>query len=110
MPVNDRRRASGSIRPHGSIEWTFPRSSNAQVNLSGLVFAVTAQAALAGVLAPVRNEIGGWWTVQGGSARDLLAALHLDRRAGLVSARCGCSRRCGSPCAAGATRGSGSAA
>jgi uncharacterized protein len=78
------RRASGSIRPHGSIEWTFPRSSNAQVNLSGLVFAVTAQAALAGVLAPVRNEIGGWWTVDGGSARDLLAALHLDRRAGLV--------------------------
>jgi uncharacterized protein len=59
-------------------------TGNLRALLSGLVFAVTAQATLAGVLAPVRNEIGGWWTVDGGSARDLLAALHLDRRAGLV--------------------------
>ena len=39
--------------------------------LSGLVLAVTAQATLAGSLAPLRSEIAGWWTVEGGSARNL---------------------------------------
>jgi uncharacterized membrane protein YedE/YeeE len=41
--------------------------------LSGLVFAVTAQAALTGALSPLREFISGWWTVEGGSARDLIA-------------------------------------
>lgn len=41
--------------------------------LSGLVFAVTAQAALTGALSPVRLEIASWWTVEGGAARDLIA-------------------------------------
>jgi len=59
-------------------------TGNLRALLSGLVFAVTAQAALAGVLAPVRNEIGSWWTVEGGGPRDLLSVAHLDRRAGLV--------------------------
>lgn len=45
--------------------------------ISGLVFAVTAQASLSGVLAPVREAIAGWWTVEGGAARDLLALLGL---------------------------------
>ncbi len=45
---------------------------NLRALLSGLVFAVTAQSALHGLLSPVRNEIAGWWTVEGGSARDLL--------------------------------------
>lgn len=40
--------------------------------ISGLVFAVSAQAAWTGVLAPVRESISGWWTVDGGSARDLI--------------------------------------
>lgn len=40
--------------------------------LSGLVFAVTAQAALTGALSPLRLEIASWWTVEGGSARDLI--------------------------------------
>ena len=41
--------------------------------ISGLVFAVAAQAAWTGALAPVREFISGWWTVDGGTARDLIA-------------------------------------
>jgi uncharacterized membrane protein YedE/YeeE len=41
--------------------------------MSGLIFAVTAQAAWTGALAPLREHISGWWTVEGGVARDLIA-------------------------------------
>jgi uncharacterized membrane protein YedE/YeeE len=45
---------------------------NLRALMSGLVFAVTAQAALSGALADSRNTIASWWTVEGGAARDLL--------------------------------------
>lgn len=41
--------------------------------LSGLVFAVVAQASWSGVLAPARLAISEVWTVDGGAARDLIA-------------------------------------
>lgn len=41
--------------------------------ISGLVFAVTAQASWTGALSPWREAITGWWTVDGGAARDLVA-------------------------------------
>lgn len=41
--------------------------------LSGLVFAVAAQASWTGVLAPMRIAISEWWTVDGGASRDLIA-------------------------------------
>jgi uncharacterized membrane protein YedE/YeeE len=41
--------------------------------ISGLVFAVAAQASWTGIAAPLRQWISGWWTVEGGTARDLLA-------------------------------------
>lgn len=41
--------------------------------LSGLIFAVTAQSALTGALSPLRLAISGWWTVEGGPPRDLIA-------------------------------------
>ncbi len=41
--------------------------------LSGLVFAVAAQASWTGVLAPMRLAISEWWTVDGGASRDLIA-------------------------------------
>ncbi len=41
--------------------------------MSGLVFAVTAQASWTGALAPLREAVSGWWTVEGGPARDLVA-------------------------------------
>jgi len=40
--------------------------------LSGLVFAVTAQAAWTGALSPWRVAISEWWTVDGGASRDLI--------------------------------------
>jgi uncharacterized membrane protein YedE/YeeE len=49
--------------------------------ISGLVFAVTAQASLGGVLAPLRDGIASWWTIDGGSSRDLLAHLGLGHGA-----------------------------
>lgn len=59
-------------------------TGNLRALLSGLIFAVTAQAALGGALAPLRENIGGWWTVEGGTARDLLAVTHVDRWGGLA--------------------------
>ena len=41
--------------------------------VTGLVFAVTAQASWTGLLSPAREAIGGWWTVDGGASRDLIA-------------------------------------
>ena len=59
-------------------------SGNLRVLLSGLVFAVTAQASLAGALAPLRTEISSWWTVDGGPARDLLASVGAGHWGGLA--------------------------
>jgi uncharacterized membrane protein YedE/YeeE len=52
--------------------------------VSGLVFAVSAQAAWTGVLAPVREGISAWWTVEGGLSRDLLARAQLSHVVGLL--------------------------
>ena len=59
-------------------------NGNLRALLSGLVFAVTAQATLAGSLAPLRSEIAGWWTVEGGAARNLLALVGAGHWDGLV--------------------------
>ena len=59
-------------------------NGNLRALLSGLVFAVTVQAALGGVLAPLRTEIAGWWVVDGGSARSLLGRLGLGPAQGLA--------------------------
>jgi hypothetical protein len=58
-------------------------AGNLRALLSGLVFAVTAQAALGGALSPVREAISAWWTIEGGSSRDLLAVLHTGHWTGL---------------------------
>lgn len=57
---------------------------NLRALLSGLVFAVTAQSALQGVLSPLRLAVSGWWTVEGGHARDVLALTGLGHPGGLV--------------------------
>lgn len=59
-------------------------NGNLRALLSGLVFAVAAQASLHGVLAPVRETMAGWWTVEGGSTRDLLALGGVGHGAGLA--------------------------
>jgi uncharacterized membrane protein YedE/YeeE len=63
-------------------------NGNLRALLSGLIFAVTAQAAMSGALAPMREAITGLWTVEGGAARDLLAAFHVGHVGGIVF---GCS-------------------
>lgn len=54
--------------------------------LSGLVFAVTAQAAWQGALAPWRENISSWWTVEGGASRDLTVLTGLGRGGALIFA------------------------
>ncbi len=56
---------------------------NLRALLSGLVFAVTAQSALNGLLSPVRNEISTWWTVEAAS-RDVLNVTGLGHLGGLL--------------------------
>ena len=52
--------------------------------MSGLVFAVTAQAAWTGALSPWREAISGWWTVDGGAARDLIARTGMGHGGALI--------------------------
>lgn len=59
-------------------------NGNLRALLTGLIFAVVAQASLNGQLSPLRTWISGWWTIDGGSGRDLLAALHLGHLGGLL--------------------------
>ena len=59
-------------------------NGNLRALLTGLIFAVTAQASLNGALAPLRTWLSGWWTISGGSSRDLLASTHLGHTGGLL--------------------------
>ena len=52
--------------------------------VSGLVFAVAAQAAWTGMLAPVREGISAWWTVDGGISRDLIACTGIGHGGALL--------------------------
>lgn len=56
---------------------------NLRALLSGLVFAVTAQATMGGILVPLRNAIGNWWRIDG-PHNNLSAALGLPWWPGLV--------------------------
>lgn len=59
-------------------------NGNLRALLSGLIFAVAAQASMNGVLSPAREAIGAWWTIDGGTARDLLALIGIGHGGGLV--------------------------
>ena len=76
----------GMIMTRGCASRLLVLSANGNLRalLSGLIFAVTAQSALSGALAPVRNAISAWWTVDGGSARDLLAITGAGHMGGLL--------------------------
>jgi hypothetical protein len=60
-------------------------NGNLRALLSGLIFAVTAQASLAGGLAPLRIAISEWWTIEGGASRDLLAITSVGPWGGLAA-------------------------
>lgn len=59
-------------------------TGNLRSVVSGLIFAVVAQMALVGWLAPARQWIAGLWTTPGGRNVDLLAMLALPEWTGLV--------------------------
>lgn len=77
---------AGMIMTRGCASRLLVLSANGNLRalLSGLIFAVTAQAALSGSLAPLRNTISSWWTVEGGPTRDLLAITSLGHWGGLA--------------------------
>lgn len=64
----------GMIMTRGCASRLLVLSANGNLRalLSGLVFAVSAQASLGGALAPLRESISAVWTVDGGPARHLL--------------------------------------
>lgn len=59
-------------------------NGNLRALLSGLIFAVTAQASLRGFLSPIRNNLAAIWTIDGGGTADLLAILGTGSGSGLV--------------------------
>lgn len=59
-------------------------NGNLRALLSGLVFAVAAQASLSGALEPARTAMAAWWTVEGGASRDLLALSGVGHGGGLA--------------------------
>ena len=65
---------AGMIMTRGCASRLLILSANGNLRalLSGLIFAVTSQAALGGALAPWREAISSWWTVDGGDSRNLL--------------------------------------
>ncbi|GAA3868644.1 YeeE/YedE family protein [Celeribacter arenosi] len=59
-------------------------TGNLRSVVSGLIFAVTAQMSLKGILAPLRDKIAALWVTPGGANVNLLTALHLPEGSGLV--------------------------
>jgi uncharacterized membrane protein YedE/YeeE len=59
-------------------------TGNLRSVVSGLVFAVVAQMALNGWLAPTRRTIAGLWITPNGNNVDLLSALHLPNGTGMA--------------------------
>lgn len=59
-------------------------NGNLRSLLSGLVFAVAAQASLHGMLSPLREAIAAMWTIDGGTARDLLARSGIGHGGGIL--------------------------
>jgi uncharacterized membrane protein YedE/YeeE len=56
-------------------------TGNLRALLSGLIFAVTAQASLRGLLSPLRDRLAGLWTLDDPRLLDAAVALGLDRAA-----------------------------
>jgi hypothetical protein len=78
---------AGMIMTRGCASRLLVLSANGNLRalLSGLIFAVTAQASLSGALAPVRATVSSWWTVEAGASRDLLAITGVGPWGGLMA-------------------------
>jgi uncharacterized membrane protein YedE/YeeE len=77
---------AGMIMTRGCASRLLILSANGNLRalLSGLIFAVTAQAALSGALMPLRESLSTWWTVEGGPSRELLELTGLGHWGGLA--------------------------
>jgi uncharacterized membrane protein YedE/YeeE len=77
---------AGMIMTRGCASRLLILSANGNLRalLSGLIFAVTAQASLSGSLAPLRYSISTWLTVDGGDTRDLLSITGIGHWGGLA--------------------------
>lgn len=77
---------AGMIMSRGCASRLLILSANGNLRalLSGLIFAVTAQASLSGALAPLRSTVASWWTVEGGPPRDLLAVTGIGHWGGFL--------------------------
>ncbi len=78
---------AGMIMTRGCASRLLVLSANGNLRalLSGLIFAVVAQASLSGALAPLRNTVSSWWTVEAGASRDLLALTGIGAAGGLAA-------------------------
>ena len=59
-------------------------TGNLRALITGLLLTIVAQASLRGGLSPAREAIAALWTVEGGTARDLLAWLGIGTAGGLA--------------------------
>lgn len=59
-------------------------NGNLRALITGLVFAATVQASIAGWLAPIRQAAARWWSVDGGPSRDLLQITGVGPTGGLT--------------------------
>lgn len=59
-------------------------TGNLRALVAGLVLTVVAQAALRGVLAPVREALAALWVIKGGAGRDMLAMVRAGPVTGLM--------------------------
>ena len=77
---------AGMILTRGCASRLLVLSANGNLRalLSGLVFAVTVQATIAGWLAPPRLYLSQWWAIDGGPTRDLLQTSGLGTTGGLM--------------------------
>ncbi len=78
---------AGMIMTRGCASRLLVLSANGNLRalLSGLIFAVSAQASLSGALSPLRTTVSEWWTVDGGATRDLLAITGVGPWGGLIA-------------------------
>lgn len=77
---------AGMVLARGCASRLLVLSANGNLRslLSGLIFAVAAQASLHGALAPVREELTTAWMITGPSNLNLLSQLGLGRGTGVV--------------------------
>ncbi|HFC04101.1 MAG TPA: YeeE/YedE family protein [Rhizobiales bacterium] len=59
-------------------------TGNLRALLSGLIFAVTAQASLHGIISPIRNWITSWWTVSDTTLLNIISLFSLPKNSGLI--------------------------